>query len=251
MGGLETPSIVELRWQSAQLQIQTRRSPRWCAPTPEKSVRWLDGRGLDWNSPSQDLIWRQEMTAALFHSLSHHRAHARNILHQVIGHAVPLLQIFGTVVGNPHLPACVLRYQRLQGQIDRERGRGYHQWSSGLGTAEDDQLGCGHLHPNLFRFPAVIHQGEHLQSLLGQNGLKALHSLLHRIRTRDLHQTFRFHDPLPPSCPPERGDRGSLAEGTSPVPRRSSVNVSRFQLPTRNPTLLSPPKSSSPKSPSR
>src|SRR6267154_2175049 len=41
---------------------------------------------------------QRTITAALFHSLRQHHARASNILDQVLRHAVPLLQIFGTIV---------------------------------------------------------------------------------------------------------------------------------------------------------
>src|SRR5271163_2564659 len=59
----------------------------------------------------------QDLTAALFHSLRRQRARNCNILDQFLRHAVPLLQILRTIVGDPNLAAFVLPYQRLQRQI--------------------------------------------------------------------------------------------------------------------------------------
>lgn len=45
---------------------------------------------------------------ALFHSLGDHGAGAGQILDQVGGHVVPVLQVFGIVVGHGGLAVCIL-----------------------------------------------------------------------------------------------------------------------------------------------
>jgi hypothetical protein len=55
------------------------------------------------------------MTAALFHSLRHQRAHNRNILDQLLRHTMPLLQILRAIVGNPNLALAIFRHHRFQG----------------------------------------------------------------------------------------------------------------------------------------
>jgi hypothetical protein len=60
---------------------------------------------------------------ALFHSLCDYRSGACKILDQILRHAVTLLQVLRTVVGDKYLALAIFGNQRLERKIDRQTGR--------------------------------------------------------------------------------------------------------------------------------
>ena len=68
-----------------------------------------------------------------------------------------MLEIFGTIVGDPNFAASVLPDQDLQRKVNRDRGRCHHHRRAALWTAEKDELRRVHLEANFFGFAAVVH----------------------------------------------------------------------------------------------
>src|SRR5215472_5731202 len=100
------------------------------------------------------------------------------------------LQISWIVVRQPHLALGIFPEQRLQRQIDRDRGRGLHQWRAALGATEDQQLRRPHLEPDLGRLAAVVHTREDSHAALLEQRLQPRHRLLYRMLARQMNQTI-------------------------------------------------------------
>src|ERR1039458_5104065 len=77
------------------------------------------------------------LTCSLFHGLLNQRADPSDVLHKFRGKAVPLLQVFGGIVGEPHLALFVLPRECFQRKIDSDPGRGDHQRRATFWAAED------------------------------------------------------------------------------------------------------------------
>src|SRR6266487_7204011 len=69
----------------------------------------------------------------------------RNALDELLRQIVPRLKIRRAIVGDPDLAVTVLPNQDLERQIDRDRGRGNHEGSSGFRIAEYQKLCRPHM----------------------------------------------------------------------------------------------------------
>src|SRR5215469_16668435 len=83
-----------------------------------------------------------------------------NVLKQLCGKAMALLKPRGIVPRNGHAALRVLRYKKLERQIDCRGGRSQHQGSAGGWISEYQELCGGHGHAGLLGFAAVVDEGE-------------------------------------------------------------------------------------------
>src|SRR6185312_11787317 len=115
--------------------------------------RWLSA---DFDSAMNFLLWDKKYCGHLSYNFLQQEPHPGNILQQVVGNIVPLLEVFRAVVGDPDLPAGVLPDQCLQREINGECRGNDHQRGSALGAAKDDHLRGRHLEAGFFGFAAVV-----------------------------------------------------------------------------------------------
>ena len=85
-----------------------------------------------------------------------------------------LLQILRAVPGDPDFASGVFGDEDLEWQIDGDAGGDEHDWRSGFGAAENQELGVGHAHANFLSFAAVIDEGEEGDGFCGQVVLQLL-----------------------------------------------------------------------------
>src|SRR5580692_10664547 len=117
----------------------------------------------------------------LFGGLGCQRFHSRNVWKQILRKVMPLLQIRGAVIGDPHLPGRVLPDKNLEREIDGDAWSGKHNWRASLRAPEDQQFGGRHFHSHLLRFSAMVNQREESYALRFQNTFEAFYRFIHRV----------------------------------------------------------------------
>src|SRR2546426_8042077 len=90
-----------------------------------------------------------QVSAALFTGRAHQRLQHGDVRQQRLGQAMSLLEVRGTIVGEPGPSLRILPHQDLQRQVDGDARRGKHQWRAGLRVAEGQPLGRRHFYSDL------------------------------------------------------------------------------------------------------
>ena len=111
---------------------------------------------------------------------------------KILRQAVPLFQVLGAVVGDPHLALRIFRDQNFQRQVDGRARSRQHQRRAALWIAEDQELGGRHFHAHLFSFAAVVDQREQRHAFGLENGLELVDRLVHGVMARNFDNPFFF-----------------------------------------------------------
>ncbi|SPE31755.1 hypothetical protein SBA2_630052 [Acidobacteriia bacterium SbA2] len=125
----------------------------------------------------------------LLRGFGRQRLHDGDVLHQLLWHAMPLLQVFRSVVGNPDFVLGVLPDQDFEGKVDGKTWSRQHERSSRLGVSKNQHFSGRHLHSGLCRLSAVIDQGEHGDVFRSQHRLKFLQRFVHRLAAGNAHDS--------------------------------------------------------------
>ena len=91
-------------------------------------------------------------------SLSQKRLNGSDILFEVGGETVALLQVIGRIVAEPDFAIRVFPHKRLERQVNGGAGSGKHQWSAPFRIAKDQQLRRAHFQASFFGFTAMIYE---------------------------------------------------------------------------------------------
>src|ERR1700733_4029492 len=90
---------------------------------------------------------------------------AGDILQQVVGDGVPLLEIVRTVVREPDFAVRILPDKCFEGQVDGNGRRGDHQWRASFRVAKDKEFCRVHLQTCFGGIAAVVDPREDRDSL--------------------------------------------------------------------------------------
>src|ERR1019366_291981 len=131
----------------------------------------------------------------LFHSLLKERSRARDVFQKIGRDAMPLLKIFGRVVGKPDFALRVLPGERLQRKIDGDTRGSDHQRRAAFGIAEDQELRGTHREAGLGSFAAVIDERENCDAFFFENGLQARQSFRNGIAAGDVYDSWVHAEP--------------------------------------------------------
>src|SRR5262249_53762332 len=104
---------------------------------------------------------------------------SRDILQKCRRKTATRLQVLCRVVGDPDFAAGVFRDEDLQRKIESNAGRGLYERSAGVGAAEYEQFGVGHLQAGFARFPAVVYYDKKSQALRLQDSLQLFDCCIH------------------------------------------------------------------------
>jgi hypothetical protein len=89
-------------------------------------------------------------------SLSQERLNGSDILFEVDGKTVALLQVIGRIVAQPDFAIRVFPHERLEREVNGGAGSGKHQWSAPFWIAQNQQLRGTHFQASFFGFATVI-----------------------------------------------------------------------------------------------
>jgi hypothetical protein len=106
------------------------------------------------------------------------------------GETMPLLQIFGAVVGEPDFLLGVLPDERLERQVDGNRRSGDHKRCSSFGTAEDKQLSWPHGEAGSSGFSAVVDAAKDLNAARRKQRFQPMESFRHGIRAFQMNESL-------------------------------------------------------------